>query len=194
MNYPLMVFSPPYRCSRNDLAYLLFDPTGVEQEENRKKVETAFTVIETTASVLFEPMDWISTAGQCISGDCSPWVVLSFLPLIPGSITSKIDDVSDISKNFDSFSDFKRTMGPAGENKVWHHTVEQSQIVKSGFSPQEIHNTLNVVAIDEVTHRKISGFYSSLDPTSGLRVRDWLAGQSYDFQYQFGLDVIARYK
>ena len=82
-------------------------------------------------------------------------------------------------------------MGSAGENNVWHHVVEQSQIKKSGLLPQEIHNTLNVIPIDELTHRKINGYYSSIrDFTGGLRVRDWLAGRSFNDQYEFGTNVL----
>lgn len=173
-------------------ATLIYDPTGEKQERNRKKVETVFSIIETTTSILFEPMDWLSTAIDCATGDCSPWVALSFLPLIPGSITNRIDDIASVKK-FDSFTDFKKTIGSAGEGNDWHHIVEQNQIINSGFSRQEIHNTLNIVPIDAYIHRKISGHYSSIEPISGLRVRDWLAGKSYEFQYQYGLDIITRF-
>ena len=57
-----------------------------------------------------------------------------------------------------------------------------------------IQNTNNVIAVDAATHAKISGYYSSIKPfTGGLRVRDWLAGQSYETQYQFGIDVLKMY-
>ena len=54
-----------------------------------------------------------------------------------------------------------------------------------------IQNTDNVVAISKETHRAISGYYSSIQPfTNGLTVRNWLAGQSFSAQYEFGLNVI----
>jgi hypothetical protein len=38
---------------------------------------------------------------------------------------------------------------------------------------------------------KITGYYNSiLDFTGGLRVRDLLAGQSFQDQYEVGLDVL----
>lgn len=41
---------------------------------------------------------------------------------------------------------------------------------------------------------KITGYYNSiLDFTGGLRVRDWLAGQSFQDQYEFGLDVLRKF-
>lgn len=37
-------------------------------------------------------------------------------------------------------------------------------------------------------------FYSSkISEHSNLRVRDWLNGQSYEKQYEFGLEVLKKY-
>ena len=81
---------------------------------------------------------------------------------------------------FDTFDELKDYLGPAGEGKQWHHIVEQSQIGKSSFTPQQIHNTNNVMAINRGVHSKISGFYSSKQVFSGNQlVRIWLVGQSY---------------
>ncbi len=41
--------------------------------------------------------------------------------------------------------------GSPGEGNDWHHIVEQSQITKSGFSPEQIHNTSNIIAVDHAT-------------------------------------------
>ena len=92
---------------------------------------------------------------------------------------------------YDSFSAFKKAQGSAGVGKEWHHIVEQSQIAKSGFAPQQIHNTNNIIAINADVHRMISGYYSSKQIfTNGLTVRNWLAGQSFEAQTQFGKHVI----
>ena len=49
----------------------------------------------------------------------------------------------------------------------------------------------NVVSVSYEIHIKISAYYSKVyDFTNGLRLRDWLAGQSFEVQYQFGLDVL----
>ena len=51
-----------------------------------------------------------------------------------------------------------------------------------------------MIAIPTDVHRKISGFYSSKpEDLHGLRVREWLNGKDYDFQYQYGLDVLKKY-
>jgi putative cell wall-binding protein len=98
-------------------------------------------------------------------------------------------------KGFDNFNALKKNLGPAGEGKAWHHVVEQSQIQKSGFNPQQIHNTNNVIAVDSATHAKISGYYNSIRPdiSGNMRVRDWLAGQSYEYQYEFGIDILKQF-
>lgn len=45
--------------------------------------------------------------------------------------------------------------------------------------------------INKTTHRAISGYYSSVQPfTNGMIVRNWLAGQSFNAQYEFGINVI----
>ena len=42
---------------------------------------------------------------------------------------------------------------------------------------------------------KITGYYNtkSFRFTGGLSVRDWLAGKSYETQYNFGLDVLRKF-
>ena len=110
---------------------------------------------------------------------------------------SIFDSISKLPANqgFETFADLKKAIGPAGEGKHWHHIVEQSQIVKSGFSAQQVHNTSNIIAVDATTHAKITGYYNTktFDFTGGLSVREWLVGQSYEYQYEFGLDVLRKY-
>ncbi len=55
-----------------------------------------------------------------------------------------------------------------------------------------IQNPKNLISIDKGIHRKISGYYNSIDIRlkSGIKVRDWLAGQSYEAQYEFGIKVL----
>ena len=94
-------------------------------------------------------------------------------------------------KGFNSYRQLKNEIGSPGAGNEWHHIVEQSQITKSGFSPQMIQNTNNIMSISETTHRAISGYYSSVKSfTNGMIVRNWLAGQSFSAQYEFGINVI----
>ena len=105
------------------------------------------------------------------------------------------DNSSSPGQGFDSYRKLKTYMGSPGEGNEWHHIVEQSQIKKSGFASEIINNTNNIIAVDKVTHRLISGYYStkSFAFTSGLSVRDWLAGQSFEEQYEFGKNVLNRF-
>ena len=78
-----------------------------------------------------------------------------------------------------------------------HHVVEQCQKTKSGFSNAQIQASSNKVTLDYSVHRKISGFYSSKQPSitgsTTMRVRDWLAGQSFEAQTKFGWEIIRRF-
>ena len=87
------------------------------------------------------------------------------------------------------------TAGTKSVRTEIHHVVEQCQAKKSGFSNDQIQANSNKVPLKYNVHRKISGFYSSKPPEyGGLRVRDWLAGQSFEFQTRFGWEIIERYR
>ncbi len=94
-----------------------------------------------------------------------------------------------------SFSGFKNALGPAGEGKQWHHIVEQTEGNIQRFGPRALHNTENVIPLDEGVHRQISAYYSSKDPrfTGGQTVRQWLSGQSFQAQREFGLKILQDY-
>ena len=95
-------------------------------------------------------------------------------------------------QGYKSFSQAKRAIGSPGKGNEWHHIVEQCQIKKSGFDVQLINNPKNLVSIDKGLHHKISAYYSRIDSkiSETVRVRDWLAGQSYQTQYNFGIGII----
>lgn len=96
------------------------------------------------------------------------------------------------NQGYSSFRKLKKAIGSAGEGNDWHHIVEQSQIKKSGFSPELINNTNNIIAVDHATHMKITGYYANkgFDFTNGLSVRDWLKDQSFETQYEFGIKTL----
>lgn len=111
-----------------------------------------------------------------------------------------VDAVGDVLKHtdargFSTFDQLKDAIGSPGVGNHWHHIVEQSQIGKSGFAVEQIHNTSNIIAVDSKIHAKISGYYSTttFDFTNGLSVRNWLAGKSFEEQYEFGLDVLRQF-
>ena len=98
------------------------------------------------------------------------------------------------NKGFSSYRKFKKAYGKAGDGMEWHHIVEQRPANISQFGSERIHNIDNMIALPADVHRKISGRYSSIRKgTNNMRVRDWLNGKDYDFQYQYGLDVLKEY-
>ena len=109
------------------------------------------------------------------------------------------DEDSVPSIGFDTFDKLKRFLGSAGEGNAWHHIVEQSQINSSGFAANAVHNVNNIISIPNgagSVHAQISGYYSSIPAsgaTNGLTVRQWLSGQSFEQQFEFGIDILRRY-
>jgi hypothetical protein len=75
--------------------------------------------------------------------------------------------------------------------------VEQTTSNISKFGSENIHNIDNVVNIDHgagTIHAKVSGFYSSIQPfTNGQTVRQWLSTQSYQAQYDFGIQTLKKF-
>ncbi|MBO0822837.1 MAG: hypothetical protein J2P27_03135 [Actinobacteria bacterium] len=94
---------------------------------------------------------------------------------------------------YKSLSAAKNDLGPAGPGKVYDHVVEQSQIGKSGFAPEEIHNPFNLDPMDASINNAKAAYYNSVRRfTDGMRVRNWLAGQSFADQYDFSMDILGR--
>ncbi len=99
-------------------------------------------------------------------------------------------------KSWGSFSGLKSALGSAGEGKQWHHIVEQTPGNVKRFGPHALHNTENVIPLEEGLHTRLSGFYSSIQQeitgSRTLTVRQWLGTQSFEAQRQFGLQAIEK--
>ncbi|MCK8498542.1 SitA5 family polymorphic toxin [Myxococcus fulvus] len=97
-------------------------------------------------------------------------------------------------KAWGSFSGFKKAMGPAGQDKQWHHIVEQTPGNVTRFGPQSLHNTENIIPLDKDLHTEVSALYSSIrhpiTQSYTQTVRQWLSTQSYEAQRKFGLLAI----
>lgn len=96
---------------------------------------------------------------------------------------------SNQGQGFNTFKELKQHLGSAGSGNYWHHIVEQSQIGKSGFSPNKIQNTNNAIAVEATKHYQITVYYNttSYEFTKGLSVRNWLTDKAYQFQYDYGI-------
>ena len=120
--------------------------------------------------------------------------------------TKHADEVEDVikgiskmpNKGFSTFDKLKNYLGKADDGYAWHHIVEQSQIGKSGFAPEQIHNVRNVVQIPSgysgSVHAKITATYNSIQNfTNGMTLRNWLSTKSFEEQLEFGLEVLKEY-
>ncbi len=112
---------------------------------------------------------------------------------------ARVESVNDIvpNKGFNNFNELKAELGSPGEGNAWHHIVEQSQISKSGFDSTQVNNINNVISIPHgkgSVHAKISGYYSSKQFfTGGQTVRQWLSGQSFQEQFEFGINLLREF-
>lgn len=72
----------------------------------------------------------------------------------------------------------------------YHHIVEQVQEEVSEFSSNAINSTANVVPTPAAVHAEISAFYSTAQTwLDGETVRDWMSTQTFDVQWQEGLEI-----
>jgi hypothetical protein len=73
----------------------------------------------------------------------------------------------------------------------WHHIVEQSQAAQ--FGQRLIQSVENIVAIPIEAHHRLNAYFSSKQQISVPNtVREWLRGQSFEAQYEFGLAQLKR--
>ena len=137
-----------------------------------------------------------------IGGVAGVFKVLDLVSVGTKTVT-KVDDFIDLSKmvnqandlpagiGFKSFDQFKRAFGSAGSGFQWHHIVEQSQLQKSGFADELIHNTSNIIRVDTKTHSQITTYYKmAQNYTEGLPLREWLANQDFETNYRIGVEVL----
>jgi len=100
---------------------------------------------------------------------------------------------AELPAGYSSFGAAKNAMGSPGAGNVFDHVVEQSQIGRSGFSPEEIYSPFNMNPVSAGTNQLKANYYSTKQFfTGGGTVRDWLNGQSFADQYEFGMDVLRR--
>lgn len=141
---------------------------------------------------------WDGAGESALSGMANGALSGAISGAVSGGIAGGLNYYSSVAspgKGFDSFRQLKNEIGSPGPGNKWHHIVEQSQVAKSGFSPQMIQNTNNIISISKKTHRAISGYYSSVQLfTDGMTVRNWLAGQNFRAQYKFGISIIKMFK
>jgi hypothetical protein len=86
-----------------------------------------------------------------------------------------------------------RATGFSRAGNVFDHAVEQSQIGRSGFTPEEINSPYNMNPIPAGLNQAKNAYYSSKQFfTAPGTVRDRLTGQSFADQYEFSMDVLMK--
>ena len=164
----------------NSACYLNSDPIGLEGGS------TPYFYVQ-------NPLDWVDLFG--LAG-CKPKISVeqyqAYKKLRNLGLSAK--EATKYSKGFDSFSQFKRVVGPAGKGQAWHHIVEQTPSNIAKFGANKIHNINNLIKVPHgkgTIHSQISGFYSSIQRfTNGQRVRDWLSDKSFNDQFNYGIQTL----
>jgi hypothetical protein len=101
--------------------------------------------------------------------------------------TAAAEGATLFRRAFDSRSQLLRYLGRAPEGMQWHHIVEQSQAAQLG--QRGIQSIENIVAIPIEAHQSLNALYSSKRPISHPNtVREWLRGQSFEAQYEYGME------
>ena len=94
------------------------------------------------------------------------------------------------TKGFSSFDAFKRAFGGEGQDRAWHHVVEQHADNVTRFGAESIHTATNMVNIDAKLHAQISAYFSSTYPLTGNTVSEAVKTWSFDDQQRFGNEVM----
>ncbi|QXX76385.1 hypothetical protein MHY1_03225 [Methylovirgula sp. HY1] len=84
----------------------------------------------------------------------------------------------------------EKRFGPAGDGYQYHHIVEVG--INGGAIPtSRLQSTDNIIRIPTLLHEEISAAYGRSAPTArNMSLRQWLNGQSYQMQYDYGLNVM----
>ena len=97
---------------------------------------------------------------------------------------------------FNTFNEFKKVYGSAGDGMAWHHIVEQNADNIARFGAKKIHNTNNLIKLPHgkgSIHAKVSGFYNSKIPDKNILVRDYVKTLNFKEQYKFGIETLKRF-
>jgi hypothetical protein len=145
----------------------------------------------------------LANVGQVSAVAVEGSTVIVSLPATAVAMTARgVRDAAGVSpagfRAWGSFSGLKSALGSAGPGKQWHHIVEQTPGNVERFGPHALHNTENVIALEEGLHTQVSAFYSRkilrITGSRDLTVRQWLSTQSYEAQRAFGLQAIENIK
>ncbi|MCB9432689.1 MAG: PKD domain-containing protein [Ardenticatenaceae bacterium] len=132
----------------------------------------------------------------CADGDCT-----NEASLLGQAVQNGVNAIRNgVGQGYKSFQAFKNAQGAAGEGESWHHIVGQNARNLARFGADRIHNTNNLIRLPDRAgeiHRQVTGYYNSIVPditgSTTLRVREWLELQSFEYQWQFGIDTLIKF-
>ena len=118
-------------------------------------------------------------------------------PLVEQAIQKGLRAVQNgVGRGYNSFEAFNAAEGSTGPGMAWHHIVTQTSENLQQFGAQAIHNTNNVIRLPHGAgslHQQVTKFYNSVNPAitgSAQRVYQWLQTQSFESQWEFGMNFI----
>jgi len=98
----------------------------------------------------------------------------------------------------EEFKEFYKSKKIPGRD--WHHIVEKDAgFPRNGLGNKKnpLHSTENMVQIPRAKHWEITQYYSKPNrepPFLGLSPREWLRGQTWEAQYEFGIATLKKFK
>jgi hypothetical protein len=83
-----------------------------------------------------------------------------------------------------------KRFGGAGDGYQYHHIVTQGGANGRNLSPQQLHNTDNILILPTLLHEVVSDEY--LEPSSdpNMNLYQWLQTQPYHVQRERGLRIL----
>jgi len=94
--------------------------------------------------MLWEPADWIITAGECVEGNCSGLeIVFAMAPFIPGSAGKYMDDIIGLLPS------------PSRADFPWHHLLPQQKDLAGKFARLGINIDEHMVSLPLDVHKEI---------------------------------------
>jgi hypothetical protein len=114
-----------------------------------------------------------------------------------------LEDLQVSSSDYEEFSNYgqfvkgelsldqmAKRFGGAGDGNQHHHIVTQGGANGKNLSPQQLHNTDNILILPTLLHEVVSDEYWGPSPDPNMNLYQWLQTQPYDVQRERGLRIL----
>jgi hypothetical protein len=99
--------------------------------------------------------------------------------------------------NYDQFAkgelspdQMAKRFGGAGDGNQYHHIVTQGGANGRNLSPQQLHNTDNILILPTLLHEVVSDEYYRPSGVPNMNMYQWLQTQPYEVQHKEGLRIL----